>query len=92
MSNTAAVIVLLPIGVGIGSVIGLHPLGTSLVIALSGGLAFMLIIATPGNAITYSAGYFTTRDLFKAGLVTGTICIFIVFIIAITYWQFLGVW
>lgn len=92
MSNTAAVIVLLPIGVGMGSVIGLHPLGTSLVIALSGGLAFMLIIATPGNAITYSAGYFTTRDLFKAGLVTGTICIFIVFIIAITYWQFLGVW
>ena len=92
MSNTAAVVVLLPIGVGLGAAADLSPLVTSLIIALSGGLAFVLIIATPGNAITYSAGYYSTRDLFKAGLISSVICMFIVFIIAITYWRLIGVW
>jgi sodium-dependent dicarboxylate transporter 2/3/5 len=92
MSNTAAVVVLLPIGVGLGAAADLSPLITSLIIALSGGLAFVLIIATPGNAITYTAGYYSTRDLFKAGLISAIICMLIVFIIAITYWRLIGVW
>jgi sodium-dependent dicarboxylate transporter 2/3/5 len=87
MSNVGAVALLLPIGVSIASnVAGISPLLASMIIALSGGLAFMLVIATPGNAITYSSGYFTTKDLFKAGLFANIICIFIVFSVAITYW------
>lgn len=87
MSNVGAVALLLPIGVSIASnVAGISPLLASMIIALSGGLAFMLVIATPGNAITYSSGYFTTKDLFKAGLFANIICIFIVFTVAIVYW------
>jgi len=58
-----------------------------MIIALSGGLAFMLVIATPGNAITYSSGYFSTRDLLKAGGVANISCIAILFVIAIVYWK-----
>ena len=88
MSNTGAVAVLLPIGIAIsGEIPGISPLLASLIIALSGGLAFMLVIATPGNAITYSAGYFSTRDLFKAGSLANVACIIILFIIAIVYWK-----
>ena len=65
---------------------GISPLLASMTIALCGGLAFMLVIATPGNAITYSSGYFSTRDLFKAGSIANIICIAIIFIIATTYW------
>ena len=57
-----------------------------MLIALSGGLAFMLVISTPGNAITYSSGYFSTRDLFKAGILANIICIVIVFTVAVVYW------
>jgi sodium-dependent dicarboxylate transporter 2/3/5 len=57
-----------------------------MIIALCGGLAFMLVIGTPGNAITYSSGYFSTRDLFKGGFIANFICIVIVFCIAIFYW------
>ena len=57
-----------------------------MIIALSGGLAFMLVIATPGNAITYSSGYFSAKDLFKAGVLANIICIAVVFIIAVLYW------
>ena len=87
MSNTGAVALLLPIGLAISTeVIGISPLLASMIIALSGGLAFMLVIATPGNAITYSSGYFSTRDLFKAGVLANILCIMVVFAEAIFYW------
>jgi len=89
MSNIGAVALLLPIGVSVATQIpelGLSPLLASMIIALSGGLAFMLVIATPGNAITYSSGYFSTKDLFKAGSVANILCILVIFIIAAVYW------
>ena len=92
MSNVGAVALLLPIGLAISTeVTEISPLVSSLLIALSGGLAFMLVIATPGNAITYSSGYFSTRDLSRAGIFANIICILIIFFIAVFYWiGFLG--
>jgi sodium-dependent dicarboxylate transporter 2/3/5 len=87
MSNIGAVAILLPIGLAIATEIpDVSPLLASMIIALSGGLAFMLVIATPGNAITYSSGYFSTRDLFKAGFIANILCIVVIFSIAIFYW------
>jgi sodium-dependent dicarboxylate transporter 2/3/5 len=87
MSNIAAVAILLPIGVSIATKIpGISPLLASMLIALSGGLAFMFVISTPGNAIIYSSGFFSSKDLFKAGFFANIICIAIIFIIAIIYW------
>jgi len=87
MSNIGAVAILLPIGLALATGIpGISPLLASMVIALSGGLAFMLVIATPGNAITYSSGYFSTRDLFKAGSIANILCIAVIFIVATVYW------
>jgi len=88
MSNVGAVAILLPIGLAIATEIpGVSPLLASLLIALSGGLAFMLVIATPGNAIAYSSGYFSSKDLLKAGVVANIICIGVIFIVAIIYWK-----
>jgi len=86
MSNIGAVAILIPLGLSIPPATGVTPLLASLIIALTGGLAFMFVISTPGNAITYSSGYFTTRDLFKAGALANIICILIVFTIATVYW------
>jgi sodium-dependent dicarboxylate transporter 2/3/5 len=88
MSNVGAVAIILPIGLSVaGEIQGISSLLASLLIALSGGLAFMFVIATPGNAITYSSGYFSGRDLFKAGVVSNIVCIGVVFIVAIVYWK-----
>jgi len=88
MSNTGAVAVLLPIGLAIATEMpGVSPLLSAMLIALSGGLAFILVIATPGNAITYSSGYFSTRDLLKAGVFANISCIGILFAVAIIYWK-----
>jgi len=95
MSNIGAVALLLPIGISVATQIpelGISPLLASMIIALSGGLAFMLVIATPGNAITYSSGYFSTKDLFKAGSTANILCILVIFIVATVYWVgFLGI-
>jgi len=88
MSNIGAVAILLPIGFAIATNIdGISPLLASMLIALSGGLAFMLVIATPGNAITYSSGYFSTKDLLKAGVLANILCVIVMFAIAIFYWK-----
>jgi solute carrier family 13 (sodium-dependent dicarboxylate transporter), member 2/3/5 len=88
MSNTGAVAILLPVGFAISTAVsGISGLLSAMLIALSGGLAFMLVIATPGNAITYSSGYFTTKDLFKTGVLANIVCITIVFSVAIFYWK-----
>ena len=86
MSNIGAVAILIPLGLSIPANTGISPLLASLIIALTGGLAFMFVISTPGNAITYSSGYFTTKDLFKAGTLANIICILVVFTVATIYW------
>ncbi len=84
MSNVGAVAILLPFGLAVaGEIASLSAVFTCLLIALSGGLAFMLVIATPGNAITYSSGFFSTRDLFRAGGIATVACIGIIFCIAV---------
>ena len=88
MSNVGAVAILLPIGIAISTEIpGISPLLASMLIALSGGLAFMLVIATPGNAITYSSGYFSSRNLLRVGVVANIACIGVIFLVAVIYWK-----
>jgi solute carrier family 13 (sodium-dependent dicarboxylate transporter), member 2/3/5 len=86
MSNIGAVAILLPIGIAVAPAVGISPLLSSMIIALSGGLSFMFVISTPGNAIAYSSGYFSIRDLFRAGIFANIICIVIVYLVALLYW------
>ena len=92
MSNTAAVAMMLPIGAGFALELGLSATLTSMLIGLAGGLAFMFVIATPGNAITYSAGYFSSKDLFRAGFFANLVCLLILLLISLTYWRLIGLW
>jgi sodium-dependent dicarboxylate transporter 2/3/5 len=92
MSNTAAVSILLPIGYAVFTESGLPPEMGAMLVALSGGLAFMFLISTPGNLISFSSGYFNQRDLLKAGLIANIVTIGIILLVAYTYWKWIGVW
>ena len=88
MSNVGAVATLLPIALGVASEFSeISPLLAAMIVALSGGFAFLLVISTPANAITYSSGYFSTRDLLKAGGVVNVVCMAIIFAVAVIYWR-----
>ncbi len=60
-------------------------------LGLSGGLAFMFLISTPGNLTSYSSGYFTQKDLFKVGFGANLLTILLVILFAYTYWKWIGV-
>jgi sodium-dependent dicarboxylate transporter 2/3/5 len=69
ISNSATASLLLPIVVGVSAV---HPVTGGVVVALAASAAMVLPISTPPNAIAYGSGYFSVRDMARAGsIMTG---------------------
>jgi len=91
MSNTAAVALLLPIGFGISQSFGITPIAVTLAITIPGGLAFMLPVGTPPNAIAYSAGYYSIKDSVKYGVLLNISSWFILLLFIKFLWPLLGV-
>ena len=88
MSNTATANLLLPIVAGMG----LNPVApTMITIAFCCSLAMPLPISTPPNAMAFSSGELTTRDLIRPGLLL-TICgVILVFTLGWWWWDLLGI-
>jgi sodium-dependent dicarboxylate transporter 2/3/5 len=57
VSNVASVAVILPLAFSAAEAYSLNPILLTLSVALSGGLAFLLPMGTPPNAIAFSSGY-----------------------------------
>lgn len=92
ISNAAVVAMLLPMSLGIAGEFGLDPRVLALTIAVPAGLATMLPIGTPANAIAYSSGYLSLRDMVIPGIVLN-VCAWICFnIMAAVYWPLLGLY
>ena len=89
MSNTAAVATMLPISISVANEAGISPVIAAMTTAITGGVAFVFVVATPSMAIAYSSGYLKQHQMFKAGLIAGAICIAIIFLMAIFYWEML---
>ena len=75
MSNTAAANLLLPIGISTAMTLGdgFGEVRVAMDIALAASLAMALPISTPPNAIAYSKGEFTAKDMIKVGALIGVI-------------------
>jgi sodium-dependent dicarboxylate transporter 2/3/5 len=65
-SNTATAATLVPVVAASAHVLGITAEAISVVIALSASCAFMLPVATPPNAIVFSTGRITVRDMATA--------------------------
>lgn len=67
-SNTVTGTIIIPIIIALAVSLGLSPLGITLPAAITASLAFILVTSTPTNVIPYSAGYFSIKDMAKAGI------------------------
>jgi len=67
-SNTATAAVLIPVVASAAVALGENPLILMIPATVSASCAFMLPVATPPNAIVYSSGWMTIRDMAKAGV------------------------
>jgi sodium-dependent dicarboxylate transporter 2/3/5 len=71
MSNTAAANLFLPIGLSsasAGAADALHPIHVAVSIALVASMSMALPVSTPPNAMAYSTGEFTTREMVRVSL------------------------
>ncbi|MEW5821336.1 MAG: DASS family sodium-coupled anion symporter [Cyanobacteriota bacterium] len=90
ISNAAVVLLLLPIALNIAISNDINPIIITFCVAVPSGLAFMLPIGNPPNAICFSSKTYTTMDSIKTGLVMNFISIALFMITVIIYWPLIG--
>lgn len=79
-SNTATASIMLPLLYALGMSMGLDTLPLLIGATLAASCAFMLPVATPPNAIVFSSGKITIKDMMRAGLFLNIISIALIFI------------
>jgi sodium-dependent dicarboxylate transporter 2/3/5 len=91
MSNSAVVALLLPVALGSATALGIDARVMAPAIALPAGLAFTLPVGTPGNAIAYSSGYITLRDMLLPGALLTAIAWGAFVLVIRYYWPLVGI-
>jgi len=84
-SNTVTAVIIIPLIISLGASLNIDVIGITLAAGLTSSLAFILVTTTPTNVIPYTAGYFSIKDMAKAGII---LTFFAAIIIAVV---FLGV-
>ena len=77
MSNVALTTVYIPIVIGVAQGLGLDPLLLSIPVAMASSCAFMMPISTPPNAIVFSSGHISIKQMIKAGFILNIISIIV---------------
>jgi sodium-dependent dicarboxylate transporter 2/3/5 len=83
-SNTATTATFLPIAGALAVTLGEHPLMLVIPATLAVSCAFMLPVATPPNAIVFSAGYLSQKDMTQVGFGLNIIGVMFVTLVAYT--------
>ena len=68
-SNTATGIIMVPLLIALAKNIHIDPVLVAIPAGTTASLAFILVTSTPTNVIPYSSGYFSIKDMAKAGAV-----------------------
>jgi sodium-dependent dicarboxylate transporter 2/3/5 len=90
MSNSAVVALLMPVSLGIAGEFGMDPRIMALAVAVPAGLAYTLPIGTPANAIAYSSGHLSMRDMVVPGALLAVISWLLFNVLANVWWPVLG--
>jgi sodium-dependent dicarboxylate transporter 2/3/5 len=93
ISNSAAANLLVPIGLSLAlsDAVDVDPVAAGFFIAIGSSLAMALPVSTPPNAIAYSAGTITTRDLATVGIIVGIIGWILYVFVGPALWNVMGV-
>ena len=91
-SNTASASIFIPIGIGVATtIIGANPVVFAVLIAISSSIDFMLPIGTPPNAIAYSTGRVSMKDMITTGFVLNLLSLFVTLLLAYFVWPFVPI-
>ncbi len=90
MSHAAVIAILLPVVIGIAGKMSVDPALMTYSVATPAGLAFMLPMSTPANAIAVSSNYITVKDMVKGGIIMVIISWVVFNLLAAFYWPVIG--
>jgi sodium-dependent dicarboxylate transporter 2/3/5 len=77
-SNTLTGTIIVPLVLALGTSLGLDARAIALAAALTSNLAVILVTTSPVNVIPYPTGYFTIRDMAKAGTLLAFAAAFVI--------------
>lgn len=84
-SNTASAALLVPIFISIAQSLGMSPVGFALIIGLGASCAFMMPVGTPPNAIVFSTGMVSQREMLRSYKIN-LICIIVIASLGYFFW------
>ncbi len=90
MSNAAVIAVLLPVSLSMAGRLSMDPATLTYAIAVPAGLAFMLPMSTPANAIAVSSNFVTTREMIKGGIIMSVTAWVVFNLVAALWWPLIG--
>ena len=90
MSAGATASVIGPITLKMAELASINPLAMGLLTAISTSLGFLLLLATPANAIIYSTGHVKPKDFLVAGVWLTLASFIVLFLVVFTWWVLLG--
>ncbi len=82
-SNTATTTVLMPVLATAAQTMNIDPLLLMMPAAMSASCAFMLPVATPGNAIVFGTGFISLKEMAKVGFVLNLIGVVVITLVTI---------
>ena len=82
-SNTATTTVLMPVLATAAQTMNIDPLVLMMPAAMSASCAFMLPVATPGNAIVFGSGYISLKRMAKTGFLLNIIGCIVITIVTV---------
>lgn len=88
-SNTASAGIFLPIAISLAGSVDMHPAVLAVAVGISTSLDFMLPAGTPPNAIAYSTGKLTMREMIGAGVLLDIAGALITILLASNIWPLL---
>ena len=90
MSNAAVIAVLLPVSIGMAGRLSMDPAMLTYAIAVPAGLAFMLPMSTPANAIAVGSNFVSVRDMVRGGVIMSVIAVVVFNLVAAFWWPLIG--
>jgi sodium-dependent dicarboxylate transporter 2/3/5 len=90
ISNAAAVAVLIPLGFGMASRCGISPILIVFAVTIPAGMPFCLPMGSPPNAISYSAGHYSIKEMVRSGIFLNIAAILVLMLIMWFYWPLIG--
>ena len=91
MSNSAAVAIIMPVSIAVAQQFGIDVRATAPLVAVPAGMAFMLPIGTPANAIAFSSGHLRLSEMAVPGLLLNLAAFVIFNLLVFFYWPLLGI-